>query len=363
MRYLKRISAFCIVAALLFSLCACGAQKKTDVAFVTDVGDIYDYSFNGAVWEGVSAYASKNGKNAQYYRPAERSTNAYLKAIKKAISDGAETVVCHGDSFSKAVLKSAGRYKNVDFILSESKADGLPSNVTVINFSSLEAGFLAGYAAVAEGFTGLAFQGGDRSDETVNYCFGFIQGAERAADDMMLDVMSVEVKMDFKSDEETDDDIQARALLWYTSGVQVIFACGDGVLMPVINVSESAGNRWVIAPDADHFSISETVITCAEKALGSSVRSALESIHSGVFAGGRAVTLGIADDGVLLNMNKSGFQTFKNPNYESLLAEVKSNPDFSASLVSAEDAHAAILEEADDLAALISAEHLLIFTN
>ncbi|MGN0544118.1 MAG: BMP family protein [Acutalibacteraceae bacterium] len=364
MRYLKRILDCCIAAALLFSLCACGAQKKTtDVAFVTDIGDIYDNSFNGAIWEGVSVYASANGISAQYYRPAERSTDAYYKAIKEAISDGAETVVCHGDSFTAPVLKAAGRYDDVNFILTESKEDDLPSNVTVINFSSLEAGFLAGYAVVAEGFTGLAFQGGDQSDETVNYCFGFIQGAECAADDMMLDVMSIEMKINFKSDEETDDDVEARALRWYTSGLQVIFACGNGVLMPVTKVSEMAGNRWVIAPDVDWFSTSETVITCAEKAFAGSVCSALESIRSGVFAGGRAVTLGIADDGVLLNMNKSGFQTFKSPNYEALLAAVKNNPDFSASLVSAEDARTIILADADDIAALVSAEHLLIFTN
>ena len=37
---------------MLLSLCACSKREKYDAVFITDVGDIYDRSYNSAVWNG-----------------------------------------------------------------------------------------------------------------------------------------------------------------------------------------------------------------------------------------------------------------------------------------------------------------------
>ena len=38
-----------------------------DIAFVTDIGQLKDKSFNQGTWEGVKKYAYDNGKSYKYY--------------------------------------------------------------------------------------------------------------------------------------------------------------------------------------------------------------------------------------------------------------------------------------------------------
>ena len=46
------------------------ADGKYAIAFVTDVGQLKDKSFNQGTWNGVKAYAAANGKTYKYYQPA-----------------------------------------------------------------------------------------------------------------------------------------------------------------------------------------------------------------------------------------------------------------------------------------------------
>ena len=41
-----------------------------EVAFVTDVGQLKDKSFNEGTWNGVKTYAYENGLSYKYYQPA-----------------------------------------------------------------------------------------------------------------------------------------------------------------------------------------------------------------------------------------------------------------------------------------------------
>lgn len=85
----RRIISVLCAAAMLLSLCACSKREKYDVVFITDVGDIYDRSYNSAVWDGVRSYVADYGVNCKYYRPSQRGTKYFSKAIKKAINHGA----------------------------------------------------------------------------------------------------------------------------------------------------------------------------------------------------------------------------------------------------------------------------------
>ena len=96
MKNFRRIISVLCAAAMLLSLCACSKREKYDAVFITDVGDIYDRSYNSAVWNGVRSYAADYGVNCKYYRPSQRGTKYFSKAIKKAINHGARAIVCHG---------------------------------------------------------------------------------------------------------------------------------------------------------------------------------------------------------------------------------------------------------------------------
>lgn len=113
MKNFRRIISVLCAAAMLLSLCACSKREKYDAVFITDVGDIYDRSYNSAVWDGVKSYAADYGFNCKYYRPSQRGTKYFFKAIKKAINHGAKAIVCHGDEFCDAVIKAAERWDDV----------------------------------------------------------------------------------------------------------------------------------------------------------------------------------------------------------------------------------------------------------
>lgn len=359
MKLFQKITAAVCAVALCCCLCACTKNENVDVAFITDVGDVYDKSFNAEAWKGVLDYAQENSLTCKYYRPSQGETKYFLKAVGKAVAAGAKTVVFHGEEFYDTALKAGERWEDVHFIASGCRSDGLPDNVSVINYSTLEAGFLAGYSAVKNGFTNLAFQGSDTSNENIDYCFGFIQGAQRAASDLMLDVMSVEVKINFVSETSTSDDIQVQAQQWYATGTQAIFVCGDSVTVPVVTAAEGTLDRWVICADTDKSYVSERVLTSAEKAVNNGIYNAL----CGIYSDEKNAVLGISDGGVRLDMEKSLFYYFTAEDYEQLVLRVIGDSSFSSSLVSHKAAENIPLDDADRIYSLFNLSHVLIFTN
>ena len=144
-----------------------GQTAGYEIALITDKGNIDDKSFNQGAWEGVVAYAKANNKTHQYYKPEEASDEGYLKSIDLAVAGGAKVVVCPGYLFESAVYTAQTKYPEVKFII----LDGEPhtpdyatykteANTACVMYAEEEAGYLAGYAAVVEGYTTLGFEGG-----------------------------------------------------------------------------------------------------------------------------------------------------------------------------------------------------------
>ena len=66
---------------------------KYAIAFVTDVGQLKDKSFNQGTWEGVKRYATENNKSYKYYQPAngsEATDDDRFTVMKAAVDSGAE---------------------------------------------------------------------------------------------------------------------------------------------------------------------------------------------------------------------------------------------------------------------------------
>jgi basic membrane protein A and related proteins len=63
----------------------------------------------------------------------------------------------------------------------------IEDNVHSIFYAEEQVGFLAGYAAVKEGFTKLGFMGGMAVPAVVRFGYGFVQGAEYAAAELDVD--------------------------------------------------------------------------------------------------------------------------------------------------------------------------------
>ena len=81
------------------------ADGTYEVAFVTDVGQLQDGSFNEGTWNGVKLYAANNGLTYKYYQPAngnEATDDDRVNAMQAAVDAGAKVVVCAGFQIGRA---------------------------------------------------------------------------------------------------------------------------------------------------------------------------------------------------------------------------------------------------------------------
>ena len=297
------------------------SSEGYELALITDVGTIDDKSFNQGSWEGVVQYAQENGITHKYYQPSEKSTDAYLASIDLAVAGGARAIVCPGYLFEEAIFEAQTKHPEVAFII----LDGAPhagdynnvieDNTLSIFYAEEQAGYLAGYAAVVEGYTKLGFMGGMAVPAVVRFGYGYIQGADQAAQD--LGISDVNVKYTYVGNFDASPENMTKAAAWFNEGVEIIFACGGGVGNSVMKAAETAGAK-VIGVDVDQSGESDTVITSAMKNLALSVYSALEDFYAGAFPGGQSIVLDASNEGIELPMDTSKFEEFNQAKYDEI---------------------------------------------
>lgn len=319
---MKKLIALVLATCMALSLAACGGSSKTDVAFVTDVGNIDDHSFNQYSYEGVTEFCKANNLKANYFRPSEDTDQARLDAIDQAIAGGAKAIVMAGYLFAPALEQAQAKYPEIPFLALDVSTNDLPAptaNTALITYQEEQAGYLAGYAAVMDGYTELGFLGGMSVPAVVRYGQGFVQGAEAAAQKMGV---KINMKYWYSGSFVATDDIKARMDGWYADGTQVVFACGGGIYSSAIDAA-TANNGKVIGVDTDQSADSELIITSATKGLSASVQLALADCKandwkwSDTYAG-KETTLGAAENAVTLPMDTSRFKSFAKEQYEEL---------------------------------------------
>ena len=311
-----------------------------ELALITDVGTIDDKSFNQGSWEGLEKYAKEHNITHKYYKPAEKSDQACLDAIDLAVKGGAKVIVTPGFLFESPVYNAQTKYPNIKFILIDAEpktADSaeIKDNVLSIFYAEEQAGYLAGYAAVTEGYRELGFMGGLAVPAVVRFGYGYVQGADAAAKNLGLDKGAVKIKYTYVGNFDASPENQTKAAAWYNEGTECIFACGGGVGNSVMKAAETA-QKVVIGVDVDQSVESETVITSAMKNLGDSVYSAIADYYDGKFEGGKKLTLTAKENGIELPMETSKFKKFTKEDYDKLykglqdgLIEVKKDTDIS----------------------------------
>lgn len=332
---MKRVLTLLLAVILVFGLAACGggaeeeestAPETFEIAMITDIGTIDDKSFNQGTWEGVVAFAEENNKTHKYYKPTEQSTDAYLAAIQLAVEGGAKVIVTPGFLFEEPIYLAQDLYEDVSFIL----IDGYPHNADYteyrtednavgIIFAEEQVGYLAGYAAVKDGYTKLGYMGGMAVPAVVRYGYGFVQGAEAAAAE--LGISNIDLKYYYTGNFDQTPENQTQAASWYAGGTEVIFAAGGAVGNSVMSAAETVGAK-VIGVDVDQSGESPTVITSAMKGLGVAVQTTLGQFYEGDFPGGENLIYDAAKNGVSLAMDTAKFNTFSQTDYDALFGKM-----------------------------------------
>jgi basic membrane protein A len=317
------------------------APLAINVAMVTDVGNIDDKSFNEFTWMGCKNWAEENGMVANYYRPSEDSDEARIETIKNAIEKGANVIVCPGYLFGATYQTLPQQYPEVMFLGIDLGVGDVPepqANTALITYEEEQSGFLAGYAAVMDGYTKLAYLGGIDVPAVVRFGFGFVQGADAAAAELG-NTADVSVKYWYSGAFWPTDEIKTKTAGWYTEGTELIFAAGGGILYSAIASADEADGK-LIGVDVDQSGVSERIITSAKKELENSVKLALSDLlanggkWSAAYAGVEN-KLGAAQDCVGLPTDAAAwrFSTFSVEQYNAVYAKVKSGEIAIASAI------------------------------
>ena len=261
------------------------------VALCCDTGTIDDESFNQACWTAVQNYM---GDNCQYYIPeADASDEERETMVRRAVSDGADTVVCVGYLYGASLAWAAEQYPDIRFIAidvtqADIGTDSIPANCYCITFKEEQAGYLAGYAITKDGFTKLGFLGGIAVPAVIRYGYGYIQGIDAAAQETGN---PVEVNYFYGGQFYGDANITSRMEGWYSNGTEIVFACGGGIYTSALEAAVK-NNGYVVGVDVDQNYIGaegvadgsysyNPFVTSAMKQLTVAVEAALTDIDEG----------------------------------------------------------------------------------
>ena len=279
------------------------ASKITKVALTCDTGTIDDESFNQACWSAVSSYMG------------------YL--------------------YGASLAWAAEQYPNVKFIAvdvtqGDIGTDEIPSNCYCITFKEEQAGYLAGYAIAKDGKTKLGFLGGMAVPAVIRYGYGFVQGADAAAQELG---QNIDINYFYGGQFYGDANITSRMEGWYSNGTQVVFACGGGIYTSAVEAALK-NNGYVIGVDVDQNYIGANgvadgtyaynpFITSAMKGLSEAVSTSLSDIEAGEWSTIAATNgnFGLEDGdyiGLPTDEDSWNFETFTVEEYEELKQKIAS---------------------------------------
>ena len=258
----KVISAVLAVIMLFSCITLAGCAKKSsdgyNLVMITDGAPVNDGSYNESTWNGIKDYGDENNMTYRYYQPSlDENGKLTVETVKNyvdlAVEDNAKFVILPGETFAVGAYEVAPAYPEINFILIDAmphaendKTVRFQSNVMCISFNALEAGFLAGYSAVTDGFNKLGYLGAVNSNNSGNYGAGFVQGAAFAADRK-----EIPVKLDYANYDAAnlDYDYSVNIKPVYkkiseekekTFKVKVVDGIGSGVYTDGENVTVSA---------------------------------------------------------------------------------------------------------------------------
>lgn len=276
------------------------------IALLIDVGGINDHSFNETIWKSIYAFTKTNGRakveesgdtinygniKAKYFSATSDTypTSERKDKIFEAVTWGANLIVLGSSQFQSALARAIEeKITDNTYVLGVDlqKTDNDNSNasfefgdnVTSLVYQEEEAGFLAGYATVKDGYRKLGFIGGVAVPSVNRYGSGFVQGADYAANELSLDDRAVKVNYYNAGSFEPTAQATKFCRYWYSQGyTEVIFACGGNVYKSVTEASVAFGNKPWIGADVNFHA--DTTLDGAEKGC---ITSAMKDLSKSV---------------------------------------------------------------------------------
>ena len=331
-----------LVLAVLMACCLFGCSKKSegesstgehyDVVFLADLGSIYDGGFNEYSFYGIRDYCDEKGLSYTYLQPAGNDDQSRIAIFEQAVNQmSADVLVAVGYLWDAALCQMIPQYPDVKVIYADADNlydvdydyDGVDDsiehsdNLAMITYAEQDCGWLAGYCVVKEGFRKLGFFGGMAVPAVIRFGYGFIEGAEYAANELGLAEGAIECNYFYTGTFDASPDLVTYVSNWYTAGTELVFSCGGTIVNSVIQAAKDGENRWIVGVDCDeYYSRAVEGETCVPQIITSAMKDMEGSIYNAVkaaYAGGSEwaaytdncttegiITLGTAEGGAVI---------------------------------------------------------------
>lgn len=193
-------------------------------------------------WNGLCEYLGVDAKSG-----LDRFKDAYYvcedkpQDIVKIINDLEDpssvvpnVIFLTGTHAGEAVEQVQTDYPGTNFVLLESTMEAPAENVCCITFANEQAGYLAGYSCVMEGFSRIRFAAEEQNEHTMEYYYGFLQGVDQAAK-----LQSAKVSLSTSFTLEATHAVR-------DGSPNVVFTCGSQKFQEqIISNAEKAGTKVI----------------------------------------------------------------------------------------------------------------------
>lgn len=292
MNKIRKIFAILLCITTIVGICSCkkndlGLVKgKSKIALITDIYELELDFLNEEVWQGITAFGDANEVEYSYYTPSEATVDEIYSTFELAVQEGADVLVCMGSMFSGAIAKMQENYDDVKIIaidVAQASIGTLSKNTHCVSFKQSEAGYLAGYAAVKDGFTKLGFFGEYDIERYSGYGYGFFNGACDAAEESDI---KIDFNFAFGNEFDTVEQGLEEVNNWYKNGCEVVMVAGSENTVRTCAENAVENFAYIMGTSIDQSYLGQTFdynpfIVSAMKGIREAVNTTLERASSG----------------------------------------------------------------------------------
>ena len=289
-----------------------------------------DSGVGAAVWRGVQTFCENFNFTPQLFVAEEAGTQGAAAALRSAAESGAELVVCYGSDMAAALYTIQDNYPTVSYLcLDDEPHSGdytdyrTASNVHCVLFKEEQAGYLAGYAAIKEGNTSMAFLGGEPLPGVVRYATGFVQGAEAAAENLGVQAY---IRIWYSNASSSSEELTEFIRGWYEEGFQLVMNAGGDLSQSCVDAARAAG-RQVIGSGWDQIVLDDAVLTSAVQCYSTVVQNQLYDFWTArewdQDSAGTTERVGAAEGAIELSLRQWRFTRFTGTEYQDLYTRLR----------------------------------------
>ena len=208
-----------------------GATEEPALDFlpciVSDAGGWDDRSFNQAAYEGIESAANDLG--VEFVPVESADENAYGPNVQALVDQGCNLIVTVGFLLNEATATASAANPDVNFAIIDDFVEA--DNVKPLLFDTVQAAFLAGYAAASYTETGIVGTfGGIPIPPVTIFMDGFVQGVDYYNEQNGTDVQTLGWDFDAQDGAFTGGFAPGTEAL---TAAQNLIDQGADVLMPV----------------------------------------------------------------------------------------------------------------------------------